>query len=533
METLKTSRLILLAITLILPATGALARSPHFEHHDESADHEEGAHYSDKGAKPTKAARLGVVMQSRAFIDKAGTTEFELTTGKLDDTKTPPGNIDSVEVELRLPPSAKDHDGEHEGREKEGFEKEYRHLKGGGYFHAFYTKLARGQTLAVKARVSGFEIAKANRHDDDESEHGRIKVELADVVQSRPDIAVQKLDYAASARPNTAVLISALVAERMRDVGAHTDCALFVDGTQVDMVPGMWVDAGSPVTCRLTYTFKVVGKHTVKVVAQNVHPGDYDLSNNSMEGSILIQSPTTLFYSADTFDSTSTDLYATDDYYSAASTVPDHHLDTKSVSWVQGRYFSGHLPVAIGLPLKKLSYTDSSDGVALSTFSFTDVSADATMPSGDPAYTTESVIQRFDYASGGWLALHRYENTTTGAGCTTIDVHWDGGVATYASTEYCRAASGFTCAGGDYTMNSAWGAQVKLGAGYAADVVMDDGTAYAAHPSMALSPSPSSQSYSSPASCMPANFGGPTLGKTCTTYSGSVVAKEGTAALPQ
>jgi hypothetical protein len=521
MEALKKSRLIVLAISTIFPATSALAGAPQFVHHDEQASHEEESHYSDKGEHPSKAERLGVVLLSRILLNKAGVSDLEVTTGKLDSTATPPGNIDKLEVVALAPAVAKTKGEDKDKDDKEAFEKKYNHLKAGGYAHYAYTNLVHGQTVKVEAEVSGFG-------------HGRERVEmdLTDVVKYRPDLAVEKLDYPTTARPNTVVPFAAVVSERMRDVGAHTDCVLLVDGKQVDAAKGIWIDAATTVSCSFGYRFTAAGLHTVTVRAQNTLPGDYDGSNNEMSGQILIKSPAALFYSANALESTWTLDRTQDYYYSAASLVPDEHVHENYASSMQNRFFHGDLPMALTLPLKKVSFADSSDGVALSSLSFTDVAADSTGPSGNAAYTTESLIQRYDAATAGWLLIHRYENANTGAGSTTIDVTWYAGLVTYHSDSFCSVATGYKCWPGAYTRNTTTptpdprgGPLVKLGSGYAADVVLDDGTAYSAHPNMTLVPL--RQSYNSPASCFALNYGGATPGKMCMQSTSLLVAKSG------
>src|ERR671937_31345 len=107
-----------------------LAGSPKYHHHSASAqvdeDRDHADHYRDRGAKPSKAAALGVSAQSRALLDKSGKTDFELTTGQLDSSATPPGNVDEVKLRATRP------DG------KKMFEKEFEHLRGGGYFHQVF-----------------------------------------------------------------------------------------------------------------------------------------------------------------------------------------------------------------------------------------------------------------------------------------------------------------------------------------------------------------------------------------------------------
>lgn len=508
MDAMKKSRLIGLAISTILPATGALG-APHFVHHDAQSGHEEESHYSDKGEHPTKAQRLGVTLTSRVLLDKAGNADFEITTGKLDSSDTAPGNIDKLEVTALKPGVTK-------GDDKEAFEKEYNHLRAGGYARYTYKGLGHGQTVKVEAKVSGF----GNGHE-------RVEMDLADVVKFRPDFTVQKLDYPTSARPNTVVQINGVVAERMGDLGGHADCVLLVDGVQADIAKGIWVDAASVVTCHFSHRFSSVGTHKVTVRTQSVLPGDYDTSNNELTGEILIKSPANLFYSSSAYDWQSTSSFSYDFYATATSSTPDSHSASNSSSQTQGRSFSGHVPVAVQFPLKTFSYSDSSDGAALTSVSFTDLVADSTLASVDPAYTSESVIQRNDDPTGRWLLIHRYENTNTGAGATTIDLMWMAGVVTYHSESSCSGANGYTCTASDFNYNPpASGTFVKLGSTYAADVVLDDGTAYSAHPSLALTPI--NQSSSAPMSCYVFN-----ASKSCWSYSSVVLGKMGYAALTE
>ena len=66
----------------------------------------------------------------------------------------------------------------------------------------------------------------------------------------------------------------------MGDLGATADCILSADGTVVDRVSDMWVDAGGVVTCHFTATFTTPGQHALHVAVGNVRPGDYDMTNN-------------------------------------------------------------------------------------------------------------------------------------------------------------------------------------------------------------------------------------------------------------
>lgn len=488
-------------------ATSAFGAGPRFERHDSHQDREENDHYRNRGWHGTRASGPGIALQSRALLDKAGTTDFELTTGQLDSSAVPPGNINQVQLRVLRP----------DGKGTQ-MEKHFGPLRAGGYFHHAFTAppaLGHGQLIDVKTEV-GVENYRG------EEGHQDVNLKLQDTVKYRPDIAVVKLDYCNLARPGTAMQISATVAELMGDTGAHGDCLLQVDGKQVDAASGIWIDAGSVVTCRFTHTFSNSGMHDVLVLFQNRAPADYDVSNNKLGGQIQIQNPASMSYVATAYESTNFTDSTTDFYYSASSTVPDKHLYTSNYDFAQGRYFYGQIPVAVQLPIKQLSYSDNTD-MNPSPVSYAGVPADSSGPSTDPAYTTTTLIERYDDLTKGWMNVAIYKNDATGAGMTTIDWHWDAGEVTYHSESTCTL-SVFKCPPGSYTDNTK-GKQVHLASNYSANVVVDDGTAYPAQPSFDLTVTTTSDK--PPFSCSPSSFGGPTPGKLCTQSTSSYTSKSG------
>ena len=509
MTTSRSSWCSVLVSALLIPAGGAFAGGPVFKHHDANSDHENDDHYRDSGEHPSKAERLGIVLQSRALLGKDGTTDFELTTGQLGSTATAPGNVDKLDIELVQP------EGASESQQRE-FEKEYNHLRGGGYVHYTYTGLLRNDVLAVDAEVSGFG-------------HGRerTKIELQDTIKYRPDLVLQKLDFPATAAPSTLVHFTATVGERLGDLGAHTECALYVEGKQVDQAKGIWVDAKGVVSCRFSYQFAAAGTYTVTAKAQNVLPGDYDESNNTMSGKIVITNPTTLCYTAVAFEQTTSSDSTYDYYYSASSTVPDQHMHYGSKNSLQGRHFSGQISAPVNLPLKTVSFTDSTDGAALNSLTYSNLSPSMTLPSSPP-YTKVDILSAYDAASGGSVSIARYINDNTGAGLTTVYVAFDAGEVTYVSDYYCKALAGVVqCSGSDYSYNYSYsygGPKVKLGATYAAKVLVDDGTAYTAQPSFSFAPH--NFTSNAPASCFPMNFGSST-GKICQQFTDITVSRDG------
>ena len=489
MQASKLAWCLLVATAVAAPSGRALAGSPRYHHHKGSAlvdeDSDRADHYRDRGAKPARAEQLGVSVRARALLDKSGKTDFELSTGPLDSgaaAAAARGNIDEVKVSARA-------------WKKKVFEKEFEHLRAGGYFHHAWDGLLHGLYLDVKTHVSGFGKGKED-----------LPFKLGTQVLYRPDLAVQSLQYATVVRPNTVVTFQAEVTERMRDVGAHTDCQLLVDGAQVDVAPHVWVDSNSTVTCRMTYTFPSSGKHSVAVRAANVVPGDYDMSNNQMSGDIVVNDPAQIFYTASIDDVVDVMDTVQNTYVSAASTTPDQQAKTTITSQLQNRIFCGSIPVAVKLPLARVAYSDSSDGNALSSLTYTNLTAadGATgCASGDPAFPVLTTVATHDDASNGDVVLRVYQNPQTGAGKTTVDITFSYSDALYVSTGYCNsvAATSLGCTPGDYVTSMPLGTagqKLSIGSSYSANVVVDDGTAYTAQPNMTLNTTHTVQPLSDP-----------------------------------
>ena len=514
MQPTKVSWCILVAAAVAAPSGSVLAGSPKYHHHsaraqDDDTDHAD--HYRDRGAKPSKAAALGVAVQSRALLDKTGKTDFELTTGQLDSSAAPAGNIDEVKLRALRP------DG------KKMFEKEYEHPRAGGYFHQAFNGLPRGLRIEAKTHVSGIGRGKDT-----------VPFKVEDVVLYRPDVTVTSIGYPTVVRPNTFVTFSAVVAERMGDVGAHFECELLVDGVRVDSVPHMWIDAASTGTCRLTYKFAGSGRHSIAVRAQNVAPGDFDGSNNEISGDILVEDPAQIFYTASVDDVSDVMDFVTDTYTSASSTSPDSHVKQTFTTSIQARQFNGSIPAPVKWPLAKIGYSDTSDGKTLTALNYTNVAADphaSGCESGDPVYPHLSTATINDLATSAQVIVRVYSNDV-GGGRTTIDFTWSFTEVTYVSTGFCNAVAGTSlqCTAGDWISDSgsfgATGVKLPLGSTYAANVVVDDGTAYSAQPSMQLTSTRNTQPLSDPF-CWDVDFGAASMGKTCMQFADDQVTRHG------
>ncbi|MBW3552297.1 MAG: hypothetical protein KY466_02235 [Gemmatimonadetes bacterium] len=100
-------------------------------------------------------------------------------------------------------------------------------------------------------------------------------------VRLRPDLQVAGIAAPGRVGARTMVGISATIRELNGDFGARADCALFVDDVEVDRAWGIWVDAGSSVSCAFRHRFDRVGLAAVEVRLVGVEPRDFDPANNA------------------------------------------------------------------------------------------------------------------------------------------------------------------------------------------------------------------------------------------------------------
>src|SRR5918996_1039583 len=174
--------------------------------------------YRDSGVKPASSSDGGTVVQGRALLGADGTTLVELTTGRLDQAGTPPGNIEKGQFK-HVDTSG-----------KSVYTLNFNDLSGGGAWSHTFTGFPRRARLQVQASVSGIE---ANRT-------GVVTVPLT--VALRPDLVAKNLAMPAAAAPGVPTVITATVAETNGDAGATADCRLYVNDTLADEAPAIWVD---------------------------------------------------------------------------------------------------------------------------------------------------------------------------------------------------------------------------------------------------------------------------------------------------
>lgn len=292
--------------------------------------------YRDDGLHPATGRSGSAVIQSRALLAKDATTLVEVTTGVID-AQVGIGSLSHVQViPITIDGSAQD---------------ALNYKPAGGTWSHTFSGMARNDSVQVQSNVIGVDASRTD------------VITTLDTVKRRPDLAAQSLVGPARAYVHAPVTFTANVAELNGDVGARADCLLSVDGQQVDQAMGIWVDAGSSVSCAFHATFATTGTHNVGVSIANVVPADWDLSNNTAKTTIQIVDPVVpLGYVASASSSSfSSQYYEQYSGYWSGYSYYDSASGTTSSAFIQGRT-TQH---TFQFPIQQVSANITVDGAAI------------------------------------------------------------------------------------------------------------------------------------------------------------------------
>ena len=228
--------------------------------------HPNSEKYRDSGFQPATGRSGSATVSTRALLDKAGTTDVEVTTGTFDGSPAP-GTLGMVQVKAFTPSGELAFTDNHTG------------LSAGATASFSYTTLPHGTSLQVQSSVAGSDGSRTD------------VVTLATAVQFRPDLVASRLDAPAQAPIGAAVNLQGFILERNGEVGARADCVLYVDGTAADRATGIWVDAGGMVACAMTHVFTEARTYSLELRVENARPRDFDDTNNSVSASITAVAP--------------------------------------------------------------------------------------------------------------------------------------------------------------------------------------------------------------------------------------------------
>lgn len=365
--------------------------------------------YSDHGAKPTTGRSGTATLTARALLGRDGTTALEVTTGILDSATPAPGTLARVQVKQF------DSDGDHLATIV------HNNLPGGGYAAFAYSGLGRGAKLAVLGNVRDIDPSRTD------------VVTLTGTVHWRPDLRVE-LHAAGRAAVGTPVNISAVVAEGNGDVGARGDCVLHVDGAEVDRADGIWVDAGDVVTCAFTHIFETVGTKQLRVEVAGVVPGDFDLGNNSANGSVQVMDPAAekfSYYYAAVWDYTERSLLRDTNLWRGITGVnSDSWSEMETDAEVQESLIEAWIPRAVSFPLDQIQLSLATNGATFFSATLSELAVNELQPVFGPDCLSRSV------SGGSYLYVCTFGNAENGA--TFVRYAWYAGEVTYQGRSYTR-----------------------------------------------------------------------------------------------
>ncbi|HEX6037549.1 hypothetical protein [Longimicrobium sp.] len=229
--------------------------------------------YRDSSRRPGSGRAGSAQATALALLGKDGVAQLTVTAAPADSTRTAAPNITKVKVKATSAQGG------------EIFTQSFTELNAGATYTRALGGLARGTALEVQTNVTGIDPSRTDI------------VTVTERVKLRPDLSVA-LQAPSNVRTGDPVSLLAVVSEENGDVGARTDCVLYVDQVARDRVNGAWVDAGDAVTCAFTHVFDGGGSRRVEVRLENVNPGDYDPANNSRTVFITVQAGGDFWYDA-------------------------------------------------------------------------------------------------------------------------------------------------------------------------------------------------------------------------------------------
>lgn len=223
------------------------------------------------------SGQVGTVkVKARMLQAKDGSTLLEATTGEVDSIAVPTGMF------ARLKVSALTATG------KEAFSY-YFYPLGDTYFKHKLTGLSPGQNYSIEAYAfpDWRYILFLN------------KIKVRTMIQKRADLYAERIDSPLRLPVGIPVQIVGVVTELNGQIGARSDCVLYANGVEVDRSPKIWVDSGDTVSCAFSPTLTTQGPVTLKLAAESVTPGDWDVSNNAVEKLVEVLDLTPTFDAAE------------------------------------------------------------------------------------------------------------------------------------------------------------------------------------------------------------------------------------------
>jgi hypothetical protein len=316
----RSLRAIAIATALLTP-TALLAQRPTFPN---------STKYKDSSIANATGRSGSASIEARALFNRDNTTDLELTTASFDSTDVAAsGSIAKVQLQFPTSPT--------------------RNLDGSnaGTFATNLTGLAPHAPLGVTTSVRDVDGARTDI------------VSVNEIVKRRPDVQLANLSAPATGIRGRNVIVRATLRELNGDTGARTDVRLYANGVLVDRAQYTWIDANGTVDCLFAPTIDMTGDVTLRAVADQTNPGDWDYANNAATAHVTMQDQVGEFYSW------SANVYQEDftffrhEQYSWGDFTDDQKGTNQSFS------FTGYIRAEPTLSDMKLTTSASSDGAEL------------------------------------------------------------------------------------------------------------------------------------------------------------------------
>ena len=426
--------------------------------------------YKETGLKPATGRSGSASLTARALLGKNGITTVEMSTGQFDTNAPTPGNINRTQLkplnEIGEALYARNYVG-----------------AGGGYFNTTANDLHRGQQVQMQATINGIDGNRTN------------VVTVVETVKVRPDLSPTILSVPAQGVPGAPVNLSVVVKETNGDSGAATNLVLYVDGVAVDRANNVWVDAAGVVSCVFTHTFNSVGTKQLEVKAEGITPGDYDVSNNSVAGTIDIASatPAELNYNFQVMDGDDNyHAHTYDKRYLNSVLESEREEDFTSQGWQQLISFYCWTGRMISFPIS-ISHQETNDGAPVFNNLYSNLTPTSVIDASDGVTRFISYnVWRYDPSTAYYFNLYSNATITLATGARTELTYFSSnrqaGDVTYYSAGYARFWDTYTGEEFFYTWNTpdlmraGWRTPIGTRYGVNVSLTTGDGSTYAAAP---------------------------------------------------
>jgi hypothetical protein len=240
--------------------------------------------YRDNGVKNATGRSGDASIEARTLLGRDGTATLELTAN---------GAVEKVQA--KMPDESVIN---------------FNDTDGSGSFTAALGTLAWHAPVAIEAHVAS---ATGDRTE---------VVDANDVVKRRPDLRVNSVIAPVHALVGFPTVIRVSLSELNGETGAHANVRVLANGSEVDRIDGIWVDAGDTVNVSLATVFESAGPTDLQVVVDGVNPGDWDDSNNSGAAQTQVYDDADPFYS---WDATAHEDTTTNSHSSLDSSQETHY----------------------------------------------------------------------------------------------------------------------------------------------------------------------------------------------------------------